>query len=434
MAELLAGWLEPLGCSWEWVDEPDGPGRSMVVRMAGDGARAVALLGHTDTVFPIGTVAERPFRREGMRCFGPGVADMKGGLVLAAMAMEAFATRPRPFSELRFLICADEEVRLRAPAVCAHAAGRGGRAGVRVRPRERRRRHRPQGRDLADDGAARTSRPRRRRHRPRPQRRLRAGARDRAHRVAGRRQAGHDLGGDDGAGRQLARTRCPARRRRRSTSAPATRPTSTSRWSSSPPAAPTTESRSRSSIAAPGRRCRARRGLAEAALRHAAELGLTAGRAALGRRIGRLLDGCRRSADAGRPRPGGRARPHGRGVDRAGDAGAPGGAGGAAGGGGVGALSPTWSDLIVDVDRDVPAAAEWDVRTGGHRRHPRLQRLRELKCRPQRVRVALARGEVGQPEVLADELEHRGEVVGGVIDARFAQGEMTSMGTRGPGP
>ncbi len=122
VAALVAGWLEPLGCTWQWVDEPDGPGRSMVVRLAGDGTRPVALLGHTDTVFPLGTVAEWPFRRDGMRCFGPGVADMKGGLVLAAMAMEALAPGPRPFSELRLLICADEEVRLRAPAVCAHAA------------------------------------------------------------------------------------------------------------------------------------------------------------------------------------------------------------------------------------------------------------------------------------------------------------------------
>jgi glutamate carboxypeptidase len=122
VAALVAGWLEPLGCRWEWVDEPDGRGRSMVVRMAGDGLRPIALLGHTDTVFPLGTVGERPFRRDGMRCFGPGVADMKGGLVLAAMVVEAFASRPRPFSELRFLICADEEVRLRAPAACAHAA------------------------------------------------------------------------------------------------------------------------------------------------------------------------------------------------------------------------------------------------------------------------------------------------------------------------
>src|SRR5439155_8442244 len=49
VATLVAGWLEPLGCTWEWVEEPDGPARSMVVRMAGEGARPVALLGHTDT-------------------------------------------------------------------------------------------------------------------------------------------------------------------------------------------------------------------------------------------------------------------------------------------------------------------------------------------------------------------------------------------------
>jgi glutamate carboxypeptidase len=67
-------------------------------------------------VFGDGTAAARPFRRDGDRCFGPGVADMKGGLVLAAMAMERLAAPSRPFGELRLLICADEEIRLRAPA------------------------------------------------------------------------------------------------------------------------------------------------------------------------------------------------------------------------------------------------------------------------------------------------------------------------------
>jgi glutamate carboxypeptidase len=123
VAELVAGWLAPAGCTAAWVNEPDGPARSMVITLAGAGSGLVCLLGHTDTVFPLGTVADRPFRREGMRCYGPGVADMKGGLVLAAMAMERCAAGPRPFAELRLLVCADEEVRLRAPAVCAQATG-----------------------------------------------------------------------------------------------------------------------------------------------------------------------------------------------------------------------------------------------------------------------------------------------------------------------
>jgi glutamate carboxypeptidase len=121
VAELLAEWLAPLGTTAEWIDEPDYPARSVCITMPGEGSGVVALIGHGDTVFPLGTVAERPFRRDGTRCYGPGVADMKGGLVLAAMAMEAFADE-RPFGELRLIVCADEEVRLRDPACTQRTA------------------------------------------------------------------------------------------------------------------------------------------------------------------------------------------------------------------------------------------------------------------------------------------------------------------------
>jgi glutamate carboxypeptidase len=124
VAEQLAAWLAPTGSIPTWVDEPDNPARSLVLTVPGDGGPAVALLGHPDTVFPPGTATRWRFRREGERCTGPGVADMKGGLVLAAMAIERLAAMPaRPFSELRLLVCADEEVRLRAPAACDHARG-----------------------------------------------------------------------------------------------------------------------------------------------------------------------------------------------------------------------------------------------------------------------------------------------------------------------
>ena len=42
----------------------------------------VLLLGHTDTVYPRGTLQSFPFRVDGGRARGPGVADMKGGLLL----------------------------------------------------------------------------------------------------------------------------------------------------------------------------------------------------------------------------------------------------------------------------------------------------------------------------------------------------------------
>ncbi|CAH1654181.1 MULTISPECIES: M20 family metallopeptidase [unclassified Chelatococcus] len=59
----------------------------------------VMLLGHRDTVFPSGEVSRRPFTILGDRAYGPGVADMKGGLVinafvLAAMAALGIARRP----------------------------------------------------------------------------------------------------------------------------------------------------------------------------------------------------------------------------------------------------------------------------------------------------------------------------------------------------
>ncbi|MGN6378928.1 MAG: M20/M25/M40 family metallo-hydrolase [Gaiellales bacterium] len=124
VSEIVLEWLAPLGATHTWIDEPDNPARSLAVTLTGDGGPAVALIGHPDTVFPDGTVAARPFRREADRCFGPGVADMKGGLVLAAMAMESLAReQQRPFGELRLLVCADEEIRLRAPAGADPARG-----------------------------------------------------------------------------------------------------------------------------------------------------------------------------------------------------------------------------------------------------------------------------------------------------------------------
>lgn len=41
----------------------------------------VMLVGHMDTVFPVGTAAKRPLKVEGNQAFGPGVSDMKSGLL-----------------------------------------------------------------------------------------------------------------------------------------------------------------------------------------------------------------------------------------------------------------------------------------------------------------------------------------------------------------
>jgi glutamate carboxypeptidase len=47
----------------------------------------ILILGHFDTVHPVGTLANLPFRREGDRCYGPGILDMKGGNFIALEAL-----------------------------------------------------------------------------------------------------------------------------------------------------------------------------------------------------------------------------------------------------------------------------------------------------------------------------------------------------------
>ncbi|MBI4260820.1 MAG: M20 family metallopeptidase [Actinobacteria bacterium] len=72
---------------------------------------ALLLVGHMDTVFPEGTVAERPFRIEGTRARGPGVSDMKAGLLAGFFA--AGALRDAGFDGFRSLIFVcnpDEEI------------------------------------------------------------------------------------------------------------------------------------------------------------------------------------------------------------------------------------------------------------------------------------------------------------------------------------
>jgi glutamate carboxypeptidase len=71
----------------------------------------ILILGHFDTVHPVGTLASLPFRREGDRCYGPGILDMKGGnfIVLEALRQlyrAGIATR----LPVTVLFTSDEEV------------------------------------------------------------------------------------------------------------------------------------------------------------------------------------------------------------------------------------------------------------------------------------------------------------------------------------
>lgn len=81
-------------------------GDQIEVRLGGDGAEAVVLLCHHDTVWPAGTIERLPFRVDGNRISGPGSYDMKAGIVEAAFALEASTPR-RP---VIVLSTSDEEI------------------------------------------------------------------------------------------------------------------------------------------------------------------------------------------------------------------------------------------------------------------------------------------------------------------------------------
>ena len=75
------------------------------------GAKPVLLLGHLDTVWEIGTLAEMPFQVRDGRAYGPGVYDMKSGIACGLWAVQALAAlQVTPPGPLRFFLNADEEV------------------------------------------------------------------------------------------------------------------------------------------------------------------------------------------------------------------------------------------------------------------------------------------------------------------------------------
>jgi len=86
-----------------------GSAPDLVATVSGSGSRRILLLGHLDTV--IAHESHAPLRRDGERLYGPGSADMKGGVVLSLGVARALAARHEAFAELTVLLVTDEEWR-----------------------------------------------------------------------------------------------------------------------------------------------------------------------------------------------------------------------------------------------------------------------------------------------------------------------------------
>ena len=105
-----------------------------VVAKPGSNERPVLLMGHRDTVFGKGEAERRPVTIKDKRAYGPGVADMKAGLVMnvfVAAAFQRFGGNPHP---IKVLITSDEEIASPSSRPVIEREGRAARAVFNAEP------------------------------------------------------------------------------------------------------------------------------------------------------------------------------------------------------------------------------------------------------------------------------------------------------------
>ena len=109
--------MEGMGFSCQFQDQTEY-GNHLVARSPGNyqgtkkdpGKKQILITGHMDTVFPFDT-AFNYYKEDETRCFGPGVADMKGGLVVGIFALKAlWQTHTMPETPITFIFNSDEEI------------------------------------------------------------------------------------------------------------------------------------------------------------------------------------------------------------------------------------------------------------------------------------------------------------------------------------
>ncbi|GHG04066.1 carboxypeptidase [Deinococcus piscis] len=125
--DTVEGWACDLGAEVQLLS-----GGTRRFAFGVDGTRSpLLILAHADTVWPHGTLADMPLRVEGERLYGPGVYDMKAGLVGAIHALRALAGQ-WPAGGIVLLVTPDEEIG--SPSSRAHIEHEAGAARAALVP------------------------------------------------------------------------------------------------------------------------------------------------------------------------------------------------------------------------------------------------------------------------------------------------------------
>lgn len=111
VSALLVKRLTELGAKVETFPATPSAGNNIIGTFKGSGTKDFLLMVHYDTVFGPGTVAKRPFRTEGDRAYGPGVADAKGGVAMILHAIKLLQDQQfKGYGTLTVLFNPDEEM------------------------------------------------------------------------------------------------------------------------------------------------------------------------------------------------------------------------------------------------------------------------------------------------------------------------------------
>jgi glutamate carboxypeptidase len=120
ISDVIANRLRALGGDVQFVapandtrfgDTPPQIGRMVLARFRGTGTRNILLIAHMDTVYEKGMGAKQPFRIDGDRAYGLGIADDKSGVAVILHTVAVLnALNIRNYGTMTVLINGDEEI------------------------------------------------------------------------------------------------------------------------------------------------------------------------------------------------------------------------------------------------------------------------------------------------------------------------------------
>jgi glutamate carboxypeptidase len=126
LSQLLESELVALGAKvTRHKSTVEGGADNLSGRIEGKGKKHFLMMAHMDTVYPIGTLAKAPFRIDGNRAFGPGIADDKGGIAVVLHAIRLLQTRgSTDYASITVMFNSDEEVGSRGSSALIQALAR----------------------------------------------------------------------------------------------------------------------------------------------------------------------------------------------------------------------------------------------------------------------------------------------------------------------